>query len=195
MVLWFRESAGKPLYRSVIIHNPLNHTQHSTQYSNTCLLVSHHIVVVESEIHTFVDSSRFSSFFCDTVNSPSLYSFDVRGRAFAKALYWSDPNSFGPRAYFLTVSKPATLSVDNVQLDDEGVSISQIFAFSFYAFLFSSILQFSAACQTQISCACSLCDFLITIFILLFLYLLLYIRFIVVASTFKTLLREIIALI
>lgn len=54
------------------------------------------------------------------------YSFDVRGRAFSKALYWSDTNAFGPRAYFLTVSKPATLSVDNVQLDDEGVS--------FYAF-------------------------------------------------------------
>ncbi|XP_070492638.1 uncharacterized protein side-III isoform X2 [Chironomus tepperi] len=50
-----------------------------------------------------------------------LYSFDVRGRAFSKALYWSDTNAFGPRAYFLTVSKPATLSVDNVQLDDEGV--------------------------------------------------------------------------
>jgi hypothetical protein len=52
----------------------------------------------------------------------SIYSFDVRGRAFSKALYWSDTNAFGPRAYFLTVSKPATLSVDNVQLDDEGVS-------------------------------------------------------------------------
>lgn len=50
-------------------------------------------------------------------------SFDVRGRAFTKALYWSDTNAFGPRAYFLTLSKPATLSVDNVQLDDEGVSI------------------------------------------------------------------------
>lgn len=53
-----------------------------------------------------------------------LCSFDVRGRAFSKALYWSDTNAFGPRAYFLTVSKPATLSVDNVQLDDEGVSRS-----------------------------------------------------------------------
>jgi len=57
-------------------------------------------------------------------------SFDVRGRAFSKALYWSDTNAFGPRAYFLTVSKPATLSVDNVQLDDEGVS-SPICKFSF----------------------------------------------------------------
>jgi hypothetical protein len=61
-----------------------------------------------------------------------LCSFDVRGRAFSKALYWSDTNAFGPRAYFLTVSKPATLSVDNVQLDDEGVSrsITQFACFS-----------------------------------------------------------------
>lgn len=49
------------------------------------------------------------------------YSFDVRGRPFAKALYWSDSNSFGPRAYFVTVSRPAALTIDNVQLDDEGV--------------------------------------------------------------------------
>ena len=60
------------------------------------------------------------------------YSFDVRGRAFSKALYWSDTNAFGPRAYFLTVSKPATLSVDNVQLDDEGVSILHICIFSLF---------------------------------------------------------------
>ncbi|KAH8276880.1 hypothetical protein KR026_002075 [Drosophila bipectinata] len=50
-----------------------------------------------------------------------LYSFDVRGRAFEKALYWSDTNSFGPRAYFVTGQQPAKLSVDNIQLDDEGV--------------------------------------------------------------------------
>lgn len=49
------------------------------------------------------------------------YSFDVRGRAFNKALHWSDPNIFGPRAYFVTVSKPATLTLDTVQLDDEGI--------------------------------------------------------------------------
>ncbi|XP_068157279.1 uncharacterized protein side-III [Drosophila tropicalis] len=50
-----------------------------------------------------------------------LYSFDVRGRPFEKALYWSDTNSFGPRAYFVTGQQPAKLSVDNIQLDDEGV--------------------------------------------------------------------------
>ncbi|XP_036325036.1 uncharacterized protein LOC118738220 [Rhagoletis pomonella] len=50
-----------------------------------------------------------------------LYSFDVRGRGFEKALYWSDTNSFGPRAYFVTNKQPAKLTVDNIQLDDEGV--------------------------------------------------------------------------
>ncbi|KAK5647891.1 hypothetical protein RI129_002783 [Pyrocoelia pectoralis] len=50
-----------------------------------------------------------------------IYSFDVRGRAFNKALHWSDPNTFGPRAYFVTVAKPAALTLDGVQLDDEGL--------------------------------------------------------------------------
>lgn len=48
-------------------------------------------------------------------------SFDVRGRSFNKALQWSDPNAFGPRAYFATVARPAALTLDTVQLDDEGV--------------------------------------------------------------------------
>ncbi|KAI8437358.1 hypothetical protein MSG28_011699 [Choristoneura fumiferana] len=50
-----------------------------------------------------------------------LYSFDVRGRSFNKALHWSDPLAFGRRAYFVTMSRPAALVVDAVQLDDEGV--------------------------------------------------------------------------
>ncbi|XP_055585005.1 hemicentin-2-like [Uranotaenia lowii] len=50
-----------------------------------------------------------------------LYSYDVRGRQYSKALYWSETTAFGPRAYFVTVSKPAALTVDNIQLDDEGV--------------------------------------------------------------------------
>ncbi|KAK9878559.1 hypothetical protein WA026_022631 [Henosepilachna vigintioctopunctata] len=49
------------------------------------------------------------------------FHFDVRGRAFNKALHWSDPKIFGPRAYFVTVSKPAALTLDGVQLDDEGI--------------------------------------------------------------------------
>lgn len=50
-----------------------------------------------------------------------IYSFDVRGRSFNKALQWSDPNAFGPRAYFATVARPAALTLDTVQLDDEGI--------------------------------------------------------------------------
>ncbi|CAH1161326.1 unnamed protein product [Phyllotreta striolata] len=54
-------------------------------------------------------------------HSKPIYSFDVRGRPFNKALHWTDPKIFGPRAYFVTVSKPAALTLDGVQLDDEGV--------------------------------------------------------------------------
>ncbi|KAG6452459.1 hypothetical protein O3G_MSEX007644 [Manduca sexta] len=50
-----------------------------------------------------------------------IYSFDVRGRSFNKALQWSDPGAFGPRAYFATVAQPAALTLSSVQLDDEGV--------------------------------------------------------------------------
>ncbi|XP_049877454.1 hemicentin-2-like isoform X2 [Pectinophora gossypiella] len=50
-----------------------------------------------------------------------IYSFDVRGRSFSKALQWSDPVTFGPRAYFATVARPAALTLSSVQLDDEGV--------------------------------------------------------------------------
>ncbi|KAL4703035.1 hypothetical protein ACJJTC_009361 [Scirpophaga incertulas] len=47
--------------------------------------------------------------------------FDVRGRSFNKALHWSDPLAFGRRAYFVTMSRPSSLTVDAIQLDDEGV--------------------------------------------------------------------------
>jgi len=57
--------------------------------------------------------SKRTSFVC--------FSFDVRGRPFTKALYWSDSNAFGPRAYFVTGSKPAGLTLESVQLDDEGI--------------------------------------------------------------------------
>ncbi|XP_048477987.1 nephrin [Plutella xylostella] len=50
-----------------------------------------------------------------------LYSFDVRGRSFNKALHWSDPLAFGRRAYFVTMSQPSSLTVEAVQLDDEGL--------------------------------------------------------------------------
>ncbi|XP_043483231.1 synaptogenesis protein syg-2-like [Leptopilina heterotoma] len=50
-----------------------------------------------------------------------IYSFDVRGRAFNKALNWSENNDVKSRAYFVTVTKPATLSLEKVRLDDEGI--------------------------------------------------------------------------
>ncbi|CAG9130947.1 unnamed protein product [Plutella xylostella] len=49
------------------------------------------------------------------------FSFDVRGRSFNKALHWSDPLAFGRRAYFVTMSQPSSLTVEAVQLDDEGL--------------------------------------------------------------------------
>lgn len=52
--------------------------------------------------------------------SVCCFSFDVRGRPYNKAALWSDKNVFGPRAYFATVSKPAHLTLQKVQLDDEG---------------------------------------------------------------------------
>ncbi|XP_065167834.1 hemicentin-1-like isoform X2 [Atheta coriaria] len=55
------------------------------------------------------------------LESKPIYSFDVRGRAFNKARQWSDEKAFGPRAYFVTVAKPAALTLDGVQLDDEGI--------------------------------------------------------------------------
>ncbi|XKL66508.1 hypothetical protein PGB90_009928 [Kerria lacca] len=45
--------------------------------------------------------------------------FDARGRPSGKELHWSDESSLGPRAYFVTLSRPASLQLDNVQLRDE----------------------------------------------------------------------------
>lgn len=48
-------------------------------------------------------------------------SFDVRGRPLSKAVQWADPHLLGPRAYFVTVSKPASLTMDSVRLEDAGI--------------------------------------------------------------------------
>lgn len=45
--------------------------------------------------------------------------FDARGRSAGKELHWSEERSLGPRAYFVTQSRPASLQLDNVQLHDE----------------------------------------------------------------------------
>ncbi|XP_003702634.2 sidestep III [Megachile rotundata] len=50
-----------------------------------------------------------------------IYSFDVRGRAFNEALNWSNSTVVGPRACFITDTRPATFSLGAVQLDDEGI--------------------------------------------------------------------------
>ena len=64
-------------------------------------------------------------YICSFINLTVIFfihfSFDVRGRPFTKALYWSDSNAFGPRAYFVTGPKPAGLTLESVQLDDEGI--------------------------------------------------------------------------
>ena len=58
---------------------------------------------------------------CQMFQTIERFSFDVRGRAFSKALNWSDSTVVGPRAYFVTMTRPATLSLEAVQLDDEGI--------------------------------------------------------------------------
>lgn len=86
------------------------------------------------------------------------YSFDVRGRPFEKALYWSDSNSFGPRAYFVTNKQPAKLTVDNIQLDDEGVSLSPIVYRVYtcikylFVFLFFFLCFHTSITGVQMSC-------------------------------------------
>ncbi|CAG5106044.1 Similar to Cadm1: Cell adhesion molecule 1 (Rattus norvegicus) [Cotesia congregata] len=49
-----------------------------------------------------------------------IYSIDARGRSFHRALNWSDED-VRPRANFVTISKPAALILDSIQLSDEGI--------------------------------------------------------------------------
>lgn len=70
--------------------------------------------------------SDFSIFWCQ-IQYLSLWfhlenifcRFDARGRYVGKELHWSEERSLGPRAYFVTHSRPASLQLDNVQLQDE----------------------------------------------------------------------------
>ncbi|XP_048507563.1 hemicentin-2-like isoform X2 [Athalia rosae] len=51
-----------------------------------------------------------------------IYSFDVRNRLqFSEARLWSSPVALGPRAFFVTATKPAHLSIDKLETRDEGV--------------------------------------------------------------------------
>lgn len=50
-----------------------------------------------------------------------MYSYDARGKPSAHAKHWSDEITLGQRAYFRTITEPASLSIDNVQESDEGL--------------------------------------------------------------------------
>ncbi|XP_043581853.1 hemicentin-2-like isoform X1 [Bombus pyrosoma] len=51
-----------------------------------------------------------------------IYSFDVRGRRqLNNARLWSSPTALGPRAFFITASNPAHLSIDRLETKDEGI--------------------------------------------------------------------------
>ncbi|ERL90004.1 hypothetical protein D910_07362 [Dendroctonus ponderosae] len=47
--------------------------------------------------------------------------FDVRGKSLSDVVHWSDPQVFGHRAQFFTVPKPATLHLEKVLLEDQGI--------------------------------------------------------------------------
>ncbi|XP_029661116.1 hemicentin-1-like [Formica exsecta] len=54
--------------------------------------------------------------------SEPIYSFDVRGsRQFSDARLWSSPSALGPRAFFMSATNPAHLSIDRLQGVDEGI--------------------------------------------------------------------------
>ncbi|KAH0949279.1 hypothetical protein HN011_003074 [Eciton burchellii] len=51
-----------------------------------------------------------------------IYSFDVRGRRqFSNARLWSSPSALGPRAFFVTATNPAHLTIDRLESADEGI--------------------------------------------------------------------------
>ncbi|XP_015518297.1 hemicentin-1 isoform X3 [Neodiprion lecontei] len=50
-----------------------------------------------------------------------IYSFDVRDRQFYSPSLWSSPTALGPRAFFVTASNPAHLSIDRLEVKDEGI--------------------------------------------------------------------------
>jgi len=50
------------------------------------------------------------------------FSFDVRGRRqYSNARLWSSPSALGPRAFFVTATNPAHLSIDRLESTDEGI--------------------------------------------------------------------------
>ncbi|KAK6635961.1 hypothetical protein RUM44_001216 [Polyplax serrata] len=49
---------------------------------------------------------------------PSRY--DSRGKQSEQATHWKDTELLGERAYFRTITEPASLSIENVEESDEG---------------------------------------------------------------------------
>jgi hypothetical protein len=49
-----------------------------------------------------------------------VHSFDVRGKHSEVPSHWKDKEILDERGYFLTVTDPATLSLNNVDERDEG---------------------------------------------------------------------------
>ncbi|XP_046401780.1 hemicentin-1 isoform X2 [Ischnura elegans] len=50
----------------------------------------------------------------------AIYSYDARGKHSDKASHWKEKELVDERAYFRTITEPATLSVDSVEERDEG---------------------------------------------------------------------------
>ncbi|XP_011504734.1 PREDICTED: hemicentin-2-like [Ceratosolen solmsi marchali] len=73
---------------------------------------------LESE---YSDVVKLVLWYKEPSNEP-IYGFDMRnGRQFNDALRWSSPRALGRRAYFITATKPAHLSINELKLKDEGL--------------------------------------------------------------------------
>ncbi|XP_078038283.1 neural cell adhesion molecule 1 [Augochlora pura] len=55
-------------------------------------------------------------------NEKPIYGYDGRGgRQFGNTRLWSSPSALGKRAFFVTETNPAHLTIDRLQLSDEGI--------------------------------------------------------------------------
>jgi hypothetical protein len=55
-----------------------------------------------------------------TLTVPFVHSYDIRKKDAGLASHWKDKEILDERGYFLTVTDPATLSLNNVDERDEG---------------------------------------------------------------------------
>ncbi|XP_076183967.1 nephrin isoform X3 [Ptiloglossa arizonensis] len=49
-----------------------------------------------------------------------IYSYDMRGKHFEKPSHWNDKDHLNDRAFFRTVTDPATLNINHIEEKDEG---------------------------------------------------------------------------